>query len=92
MTIKMVGSLVEICEQARIKVKKAGPWTPHLPKSESGLGLDMVETALIFSEIGRSPIAPFLFNCDAPDERNMHLLHVAATPGKCKINLVQMYY
>jgi acyl-CoA dehydrogenase len=71
---------VEICEQARAKVKKAGLWTPHLPKSEGGLGLDMVGTALVFSEIGRSPIAPFLFNCDAPDEGNMHLLHVAATP------------
>lgn len=67
-----------VCEEARAKVKAAGLWTPHLPKSEGGLGLDMVGTALVFSEIGRSPIAPFLFNCDAPDEGNMHLLHVAA--------------
>lgn len=69
-----------VVEKAREKVKQKGFWTPHLPKSEGGLGLDMVGTALIFSEIGRSPIAPFLFNCDAPDEGNMHLLHVAATP------------
>lgn len=38
----------------------------------------MVGTAIIFSELGRSPIAPYLCNCDAPDEGNMHLLHIAA--------------
>ena len=70
---------LEVVQFAREKVKQRGFWTPHLPKSEGGLGLDMVGTALVFSEIGRSPIAPFLFNCDAPDEGNMHLLHLAAT-------------
>ena len=69
---------VEIVRDAREKVKNAGLWTPHLPISEGGLGLDMVGTAIIFNELGRSFIAPFLFNCDAPDEGNMHLLHVAA--------------
>ena len=68
----------EISQKAREEVKKAGLWTPHLPKSEGGLGLNHVGTAIIFSELGRSPIAPYIFNCDAPDEGNMHLLHVAA--------------
>ena len=68
----------KIVQDARRKVKDAGFWTPHLPVSEGGLGLDMVGTAIIFSELGRSFIAPYLFNCDAPDEGNMHLLHVAA--------------
>ncbi len=69
----------EINQQARAKVKSAGVWTPHLPKSEGGLGLDQIGTCIIFSEIGRSPIAPYMFNCDAPDEGNMHLLSIAAT-------------
>lgn len=69
-----------LVKDLRQKVKDAGLWTPHLPKSEGGLGLDMVGTAIIFSELGKSPFAPFLFNCDAPDEGNMHLLHVAANP------------
>ncbi|WP_236715873.1 acyl-CoA dehydrogenase family protein [Leptospira interrogans] len=68
----------KITEELRKKVKDLGLWTPHLPKSEGGLGLDMVGTAIIFSELGRSPIAPYLCNCDAPDEGNMHLLHIAA--------------
>ncbi|EPE86354.1 putative acyl-CoA dehydrogenase [Leptospira noguchii str. 1993005606] len=68
----------KVTEELRKKVKDLGLWTPHLPKSEGGLGLDMVGTAIIFSELGRSPIAPYLCNCDAPDEGNMHLLHIAA--------------
>jgi len=70
----------DICQKIRKKVKAVGLWTPHLPKSEGGLGLDMPGTAIIFSELGRSPIAPYMFNCDAPDEGNMHLLHLAASP------------
>ncbi|MCE9499119.1 MAG: acyl-CoA dehydrogenase family protein [Leptospira sp.] len=70
----------DINQAARKKVKSAGLWTPHLPKSEGGLGLDMTGTGIIFSELGRSPIAPYIFNCDAPDEGNMHLLHLAANP------------
>jgi acyl-CoA dehydrogenase len=74
-----------VTDELRRKVKKAGLWTPHLPKSEGGLGLDMVGTAIIFSELGKSPIAPFIFNCDAPDEGNMHLLHVAANEEQKKM-------
>jgi acyl-CoA dehydrogenase len=72
----------DVVSQARKKVKDAGFWTPHLPVSEGGLGLDMVGTAIIFSELGKSFIAPYLFNCDAPDEGNMHLLHVAASSSQ----------
>lgn len=75
----------ETIKELRAKVKAAGLWTPHLPKSEGGLGLDMVGTGIIFSELGRSIIAPFLFNCDAPDEGNMHLLHVAANEEQKKL-------
>jgi acyl-CoA dehydrogenase len=75
------GRLIDSTAQLlRKKVKEANLWTPHLPKSEGGLGLDLVGTAIIFSELGRSFIAPFVFNCDAPDEGNMHLLHMAASP------------
>ncbi|WP_411824362.1 acyl-CoA dehydrogenase family protein [Leptospira sp. 'Mane'] len=69
----------EINQQARVKVRAAGFWTPHLSKKEGGLGLDQLGTCIIFSELGRSPIAPYIFNCDAPDEGNMHLLTLAAT-------------
>lgn len=68
-----------VCSEVRAKVKKEGLWVPHLPKKEGGLGLDLFGQCLIFSELGYSPIAPYMFNCDAPDEGNMHLLsHVAS--------------
>jgi acyl-CoA dehydrogenase len=73
-----------ISQEARKKVKALGLWTPHLPKTEGGLGLDMLSTAMVFTAIGYSPIAPYIFNCDAPDEGNMHLLHVAANEEQKK--------
>jgi acyl-CoA dehydrogenase len=73
-----------VSEEARKKVKALGLWTPHLPKSEGGLGLDMLGTAMVFTAIGYSPMAPYIFNCDAPDEGNMHLLHVAANEEQKK--------
>lgn len=69
----------EEVNRIRSYIKSEGLWTPHLPVEYGGLGLSLLDTCLIFSEMGRSPIAPFMFNCDAPDEGNMHLLIEAAT-------------
>lgn len=76
-----------ICQEARKFIKSKGFWTPHLSKEEGGLGLNLLETCMVFSELGRSPIAPYLFNCDAPDEGNMHLLSVAANEEQKKLIL-----
>ncbi len=73
-----------VVQEIRSQVKTAGFWTPHLPEAEGGLGLNMMETAIIFSELGRSPIGAFMFNCDAPDEGNMHLLSLAASEKQKK--------
>jgi len=75
---------LETIQQIRSYIKEEGLWTPHLPKEYGGLGLSLLDTCLVFSEMGRSPIAPFMFNCDAPDEGNMHLLIEAATQNKKK--------
>lgn len=71
-------------EDLRKKVKAAGLWAPHLSKDLGGLGLDIFGQCAVFMELGRSPMAPFIFNCDAPDEGNMHLLHEAASPEQKK--------
>ncbi len=70
----------EVNEELRAKVKAEGLWAPHLPKEEGGLGLDLIGRCLVFAELGYSAFAPYVFNCDAPDEGNMHLLAEAATP------------
>ena len=76
-----------VSDEIRAKVKEAGMWVPHLTKEEGGLGLDLSGRCIIFAELGYSPIAPFMFNCDAPDEGNMHLLSLVATPEQRELVL-----
>lgn len=71
-----------VVKELRDKVKAAGLWVPHLPKEHGGLSLDMIGHCLIFSELGRSIIAPYMFNADAPDEGNMILLDKAGSKAQ----------
>lgn len=61
-----------------------GLWTPHLPTSLGGLGLGPMGMAALFREMGRSPLGPRVFHCDAPDQGNMDLLLKAASPAQQK--------
>jgi len=36
--------------------------------------------AIVFEQLGKCQIAPYMFNCDAPDEGNMHLLIEHGSP------------
>lgn len=63
-------------EQAR----QAGLWTPHLPKDLGGLGLGVMGMSVLFRTMGRSPVGPRVFNCDAPDQGNMDLLLKQGSP------------
>jgi hypothetical protein len=47
-----------------------------------GLGLDMPSVAVIFEEAGYSLLGPQALNCAAPDEGNMHMLDVIASPAQ----------
>ena len=62
------------------KAKQAGLIAPQLPVEYGGLGLHALGTCVVFEEAGRSTIGPLALHCAAPDEGNMHLLHLAATP------------
>ena len=64
----------------RQKAQAAGLWTPQLPVELGGLGLTLAECVPVFEEAGRSLLGPLALNCAAPDEGNMHLLHLYATP------------
>ena len=70
----------ELVAELRGKVKAAGLWAPHLPVEYGGQGLDMMAMAAIFEQLGKCQIAPYLFNCDAPDEGNMHLMIEYGSP------------
>jgi len=60
----------------RDEAKAAGLWLPHMPKEWGGMGLGHVELAMVQSEAARASFGPWVLNCQAPDEGNMHtLLH-----------------
>jgi len=68
--------------ELRAEVKRRGLWAPHLPKALGGLGLTLVEFAHVSALLGESPVAHYLFNCQAPDIGNTELLHGHGTPAQ----------
>ncbi len=62
--------------------RAAGLLSSHMPPALGGLGLDHRAKAVVFEEAGYSPLGPVAMNIAAPDEGNMHLLEVVATPAQ----------
>jgi acyl-CoA dehydrogenase len=61
----------------------AGLWLPHMPGEWGGMGLGHVELAMVQAEAAKTYYGPWVLNCQAPDEGNMHtLLHWATDAQK----------
>ena len=61
------------------KVKELGLWAPHMPEDAGGMGIGVVGLGLMNEIIGRSPLGPVSFGCQAPDAGNCEILHMYGT-------------
>ena len=69
-----------LLDELRAAVKAAGLWGPQIPKSAGGLGLGLVDHALVSERLGRSPLGHYAFGAQAPDAGTLEVLHKWGTP------------
>jgi acyl-CoA dehydrogenase len=70
----------DLRRELQAAAKEWGVFGPQLSTELGGLGLDHRGSAVILEECGYSLLGPQALNCAAPDEGNMHMLDLIASP------------
>ena len=76
--------------QLRGRVKALGMWGPQVPRDVGGMGLPLMEHALVCEVLGRSPLGHYVFGAQAPDAGNIEVLHKFGTDDQKKRWLVPL--
>jgi len=66
-------------EEKRNLVRKMELWAPNHPREYGGMGLGLMDHALVSEVLGRSPLGHYVFGCQAPDAGNVEILYKYGT-------------
>jgi acyl-CoA dehydrogenase len=66
----------EELDRLRELARERDLWMPHMPREWGGVGLGPTALAAVSAEAAKTGFGPYVINCYAPDEGNMHtILH-----------------
>jgi len=72
---KGFGAMLPEIEEKRNMVRQMELWAPLHPKEYGGMGLGLMENAMIFEVLGGTPLGLYAFGCQAPDAGNIEILY-----------------
>jgi alkylation response protein AidB-like acyl-CoA dehydrogenase len=76
---KPLAEIDPILEEKREMVKQMGLWAPIHPREYGGMGLNLMESALMYEAMGGTPLGLYCFGTQAPDAGNIEILHQHGT-------------
>jgi alkylation response protein AidB-like acyl-CoA dehydrogenase len=69
-------------EEKRRMVRQMELWAPQHPRELGGMGLDLMDFALVSEALGRTPLGHYVFGAQAPDAGNIEILHRYGTESQ----------